>query len=272
VSQLTTPGAGVAVADGSGVVRGAAWGQGSYTQYNVGSATVNIAPTGASGRTDMVVLRVLDPEYEGSLNPAADDIGYFHVVSNVSATATQPPAGMTAIPLARIAIPANCATITNAMITDLRGIANPRRDRQIYTSSPSGNQNWAGNAKGTYVSYPPAARWTFTVPAWAVRARIVFTLAAMQVINGSVYGAATFKLGTVQGQGISFDTGPFTSGDRSQRMNVICADTINIPAAMRGTPQLLQSMVALDNAAAGYLQADILTTAIVDVEFEEGVF
>jgi hypothetical protein len=55
-------------------------------------------------------------------------------------------------------------------------------------------------------------------------------------------------------------------------MNVICADTINIPAAMRGTPQLLQSMVALDNAAAGYLQADILTTAIADVEFEEGVF
>jgi hypothetical protein len=200
VSQLTTPGAGVAVADGSGVVRGAAWGQGSYTQYNVGSATVNIAPTGASGRTDMVVLRVLDPEYEGSLNPAADDIGYFHVVSNVSATATQPPAGMTAIPLARIAIPPNTATITDAMITDLRGIANPRRDRQIYTASPTADQNWAGNAKGTYVSYPPAARWTFTVPAWAVRARIVFTLAAMQVINGSVYGAATFKLGTVQGR------------------------------------------------------------------------
>jgi hypothetical protein len=272
VTQLTTPGAGVQVADGSGVVRGAAWGQGSYTQYNVGSATVNIAPTGASGRTDMVVLRVLDPEYEGSLNPAADDVGYFYVVSNVSATATQPPAGMTAIPLARITLGPNTATITDAMITNLRTIANPRRDRQIYTASPSADQNWGGNAKGTYVSYPTAARWNIAVPVWAVRARIVFTVAAVQVLTGSVYGQAAFKLGTVQGQGINFDTGPFTSGDRSQRVNLVSADTITVPAAMRGTTQLLQSMVAMDNAAAGTLQVDTATTAIADVEFEEGVF
>jgi hypothetical protein len=219
----------------------------------------------------MVVLRVLDPEYEGSLNPASDDIGYFHVVSNVSATATQPPAGMTAIPLARIAIPPNCATITDAMITDLRGIANPRRDRQIYTSSPSGDQSWSGN-KGTYVSYPPVARWTIAVPTWAVRARIVLNLASLQVINGNANGSAAFKLGTVQGQGVSFDTGPFTSSDKSQRINVISADTITVPAAMRGTPQLLQSMVSMNSAVAGYIQADTVTTAIADVEFEEGVF
>ncbi|MGW1801589.1 hypothetical protein ACWCQN_38140 [Streptomyces sp. NPDC001984] len=271
VTQQTTPGAGVQVADGSGVVRGAAWGQGSYTQYNVGTATVNIAPTGASGRTDMVVLRVLDPEYEGSLNPATDDIGFFSVVSNVSATATAPPAGMTAIPLARITIPANTATVTNAMITDLRGIANPRRDRQIYTASPSGDQNWAGNKDGTYVSWPPAARWTITVPVWAVRARIIFTVAAANVLTGSVFGHAAFKLGSVQGQGINFDTGPFVSGDRAQRVNLISADTLVIPASMRGTPQLLQALVALDNAAAGTLRADVATTAIADVEFEEGV-
>ncbi|MGW0630268.1 hypothetical protein [Streptomyces sp. NPDC002758] len=241
VSQLTTPGAGVQVADGSGVVRGATWGQGSYTQYNVGTATVNIAPTGASGRTDMVVLRVLDPEYEGSLNPATDDIGFFSVVSNVSATATAPPAGMTAIPLARITIPANTATITNAMITDLRGIANPRRDRQIYTASPGGDQ--------------------ITVPVWAVRARIIFTVAAATVLTGSVFGHAAFKLGSVQSQSINFDTGPFVSGDRAQHVNMISADTLAIPASMRGTPQLLQALVALDNAAAGTLRADVATTA-----------
>jgi hypothetical protein len=273
VTQLTTPGAGVQVGDGSGVVRGAAWGQGSYTQYNVGAATVDIAPTGAVARTDMVVLRVLDPEYEGSLNPASDAIGYFHVVSNVAhSTATQPPAGMTAIPLARIALPPNTATVTNAMITDLRSIANPRKDRQIYTASPSGDQQWAGNAKGTYVSYPPAARWNIAVPAWAVRARIVFTVAALRVATGSVYGSAAFKLGTVQGQGVKFDTGPFSSGDRNQRVNLISADTLTVPAELRGTTQLLQAMVALDNAVAGYLEADTVTTAIADVEFEEGVF
>ncbi|MGW3657199.1 hypothetical protein ACWD6R_16560 [Streptomyces sp. NPDC005151] len=272
VSPMTTPGAGVQVADGSGVVRGAAWGQGSYTQYNVGSATVNIAPTGAQGRTDMVVLRVLDPEYEGSRDPAKDDIGYFYVVSNVSSTATQPPAGMTAIPLARIAIPANTATITAAMITDLRGIANPRRDRQIYTASPTGDQTWVGNKNGTYVAWPQAARWNIAVPVWAVRTRIVFTVSAVQVMFGSVWGNAAFKLGTVQGQGITFDTGVFTSSDRSQRVNLISADTLTIPASLRGTTQSLQALVALDSGNVGILQADKATTAIADVEFEEGVF
>ncbi|MDX3766413.1 MULTISPECIES: hypothetical protein [unclassified Streptomyces] len=272
VTQLTTPGAGVQIADGSGVIRGAASGQGSYTQYNVGSATLNIAPTGATGRTDMVVLRVLDPDYEGQLNPAADDVGYFYVVSNVSSTATQPPAGMTAIPLARITLGPNTGTVTDAMITNLRTIANPRRDRQIYTASPSGDQNYSGNKDGTYVSWPTAARWNIAVPVWAVRTRIIFTVAATQVMNGSVWGHAAFKLGTVQSQGINFDTGTFTSGDRSQRVNLISADTITVPSAMRGTTQLLQAMIAMDNAAAGTLQVDTATTAIADVEFEEGVF
>ncbi|MGW3827768.1 hypothetical protein ACWEAF_37250 [Streptomyces sp. NPDC005071] len=272
VTPLTTPGAGVQVADGSGVVRGAAWGQGSYTQYNVGSATVNIAPTGATGRTDMVVLRVLDPEYEGTLNPASDDVGYFYVVSNVSATATQPPAGMTAIPLARITQGPNSATITTAMITDLRTIANPRRDRQIYTASPTGDQTWVGNKDGTYVAWPPAARWNIAVPVWAVRARIVLTVSALQVMNGSAWGHAAFKLGSVQGQGVNYDTGAYTSSDRSQRVNLISADTLTIPASLLGTTQSLQALVALDNANAGVLQADVATTGIADVEFEEGVF
>ncbi|MFB7327132.1 hypothetical protein [Streptomyces sp. NPDC056190] len=272
VTQQTTPGAGVQVTDGSGIVRGASWGQGSYTQYNVGSAQVPIAPTGAQGRTDMIVLRVLDPEYEGGLNPAKDNVGYFDVVSNVSASATQPPAGMTAIPLARITQPANCATVTNAMITDLRTIANPRKDREIYVASPSGDQNWNGNKDGTFVQWPPTAKWTIPVPVWAVKARIVFTVAAVQVITGSVWGRATFKLGTVQGQSINYDTGAFIGGDKSQRVNLISADTMTVPAAMRGTNQVLQAMVSLAAKEAGYLQADTATTAIADVEFQEGVY
>ncbi|MEU2592377.1 hypothetical protein ABZ649_04660 [Streptomyces albidoflavus] len=138
VWPLSTPGSGVRISDGSGIVRGAAWGQGSYTQYNVGDALVPIAPTGAAGRNDLVVLRVEDPEYEGNRDPAGDDIGYFHVIPGVSATATEPPAGMTAIPLARVALPANTATVTAAMITDLRKIANPRRERRLhsYTRPP----------------------------------------------------------------------------------------------------------------------------------------
>src|SRR5690348_7564275 len=84
VTALGTPGSSVQIADGSGIIRSKAnsFG-GSYAACNIGTATVAIAPTGGSIRSDMVVLRVLDPEYEGSLNPATDPIMYFDVLSNV---------------------------------------------------------------------------------------------------------------------------------------------------------------------------------------------
>lgn len=267
VTQQTTPGAGVQVADGSGVVRGASWGQGSYTQYNVGTALVDIAPTGAQGRTDMVVLRVLDPEYEGSLDPTGDDIGYFHVVSNVSATATQPPAGMTAIPLARITLPPNCATVTNAMITDLRTIANPRRDRQLYTAFPS------ALARLTYQdnkwhTWPTQARWSIAVPSWAVSAKVVTTIAGLRLDSADVFAHMQQVFGTVQGQDTAIDD---DQGSSARRNTVVLADSLSIPAAMRGTTQSLYLQTYMSKSETGNLSVDTGTSLIADVEFEEGV-
>lgn len=268
VSQLATPGAGVRVGDGSAVIRGAvAWGQGSYTQYNVGYQSVPVAPTGVSPRSDLLVLRVEDPEYEGVRDPERDDIGYFHVIPNVSANATTPPAGMTAVALARIDIPANTKVITDGMIRDVRTIANPRKERQLHTASPGGDQNWAGNS-GSWADWPPASRFNIRVPKWAVRARIVMTVSGLQVL-GSIWGSTAFRLGGVQGQSIQIDDGT-TKGDGSVRVNAISADTISIPVDMRGTTQPLQGLVFLTKDNAGSLQADIVTTVIADIEFEEG--
>ncbi|MFF3516124.1 hypothetical protein [Streptomyces sp. NPDC002573] len=268
VTQQTTPGARVQVGDGSGVVRGASWGQGSYTQYNVGSATVNIAPTGAQARTDMVVLRVLDPEYEGSLNPATDNIGFFDVVSNVSATATQPPAGMTAIPLARIALPANCATVTDAMITDLRQIANPRRTRKLYTAFPGNPLVRLTYQDNQWHTWPTAARWNVDVPAWAVTAKIVTTLAGLREDSANVFAQMRQVIGTVQGQGTAIDD---DQGAGTRRSTVVVADSLTIPAAMRGTTQALYLQTYMSKSETGNLGVDNGTSLITDIEFEEGV-
>ncbi|MFF2571220.1 hypothetical protein [Streptomyces sp. NPDC058084] len=268
VRQLATPSAAVRVLDGSGIVRGATWGQGSYTQYNVGDHTVPIAPTAASPRSDLVCLRVEDPEYEGTRDPETDEIGYFHVVSNVAANLTVPPNGMTAIPLARIDIPANTAVITDAMIKDVRRIANPRRERKLYTASPPSDQNWPGNAAGSFVAWPPAARWNITVPGWAATVRITMTIAGVQVLLGGIWGSSAWKLGTVQGQSVTADTG---KTDGSERIHLISADTRSIPTSMRNTVQQLSALIAMDSDSAGILQADVATTVIADVEFEEGV-
>ncbi|MFH8294961.1 hypothetical protein [Streptomyces sp. NPDC018059] len=266
VSPLATPGAGVRVRDGSAVIRGAAWGQGSYTQYNVGDATVPIAPTGATPRSDLLCLRVEDPEYEGTRNPEEDDIGYFHVVSNVSAT-SQVPAGMTAVPLARIDIPANTAVITEAMIKDVRAIANPRRDRRLHTSFP-GSLSTLTYQDNKWHTWPAAARWSIAVPSWATEAKIVVTFAGLRLTKADVYASMQNVFGTVHGQNTVIDD---DTGKQTRRNTVVLADSLPIPAALRGTTQALYVQTYMSKIETGDLSVDASTSLIADVEFTEGV-
>jgi hypothetical protein len=265
VRQLATPGAGVRVLDGSGVIRGAAWGQGSYTQYNVGEAIVPVAPTGASPRSDLVCLRVEDPEYEGTRDPAQDEIGYFHVVSNVSATATTPPSGMTAIPLARLDLPANTSVVTDAMIRDVRRIANPRRERILYTAYPS-SLNRLTAQDDQWHNWPSQARWKVPVPSWATSAKVLITLAGLRYSESDVYAFMQTVLGTDYGQTTSVDD---DQGASTRRNTVVLADTITIPSSVRGTTQDLYVRTQPKKTEWGNLGVDAATSLIADVEFTE---
>lgn len=268
VSQLATPGAGVRVVDGSAVIRGAAWGQGSYTQYNVGDATVPIAPTGAGTRSDLVCLRVEDPEYEGTRNPETDEIGYFHVVSNVSATATTVPSGMTAIPLARVDVPANTAVITDSMITDVRQIANPRRERRLYTAFP-GSLSTLKYSDDKWHTWPTAAKWSVPVPSWATGAKLVTTFAGLRLSRADVYARMQNVLGgTVFGQDTAIDD---DQGSGTRRSTVVIADSFAIPAAMCGTTQTLYVQTYMSKSETGDLSVDTATSLVADIEFTEGV-
>ncbi|MFF7469887.1 hypothetical protein [Streptomyces sp. NPDC008092] len=267
VREWTTPGAGVRVGDGSAVVTGAAWGQGSYTQYNVGDAIVPIAPTGSSARSDLLCLRVEDPEYEGNRDPAADEIGYFHVVSGVSTTAKAVPAGMTAIPLARLDIPANTATITSAMVTDLRLIANPRRERTLYTAYPS-TLNRLVAQNGQWYNWPAAARWKVPIPSWATSAKLLVTLAGLRLSESDVFANMQTSLGTDTGQTTAIDD---DQGANIRRNTVVLADTITLAAALRGTTQDLFVRTQPSKSEWGNLGVDAATSLIADVEFTEGV-
>ncbi|MFC8570645.1 hypothetical protein ACFUIW_33310 [Streptomyces sp. NPDC057245] len=267
VYQLATPGAGVRVRDGSAVIRGATWGQGSYTQYNVGDAIVPVAPTGATARSDLVCLRVEDPEYEGTRDPEKDEIGYFHVVSNVSATTTTVPAGMTAVPLARIDIPANTAVITDSMIKDVRAVANPRRERRLYTSFP-GSLSTLTYQDNKWHNWPSSARWSIAVPSWATNAKLVTTFAGLRLTKSNVYANMQNVFGTVQGQNTAIDDDQGTS---TRRNTIVLADSLSIPAAIRGTTQTLYVQTYMSKIETGDLSVDGSTSLIADIEFNEGV-
>lgn len=273
VTALATPGGAVQIGDGSAVIAGKVSPvQGYYNAYNIGSDTVDIAATGSTSRSDMLVLRVEDPEYEGNRDPAVDPIVFFEVIPNVSSTATTVPAGYSAIPLARIDIPPSTATITNAMIKDLRQIANPRRERVLETYYYSGSLTEISGTSSTWKSHPNVILANLVIPSWAATAKIVFSAINLRLAGGAVFGAFRFMLGGVEAaQEVWIDD---NQGNVARRVYVEMAETISLtsPAGstMRGTTQPVRARMRTDPLNDGSIGVDNRTTFKIDVEFLEG--
>jgi hypothetical protein len=268
VIQRATPGGGVLVGDGSGIVKGRAnTFQGHYSACNIGSVDVTIAATGGTGRSDMVILRIEDPEYEGSLNPATDQIAYFQVISNVSSSATAIPDSRTGIPLARIDIPASTSTITNAMITDLRKCANPRRSRTLVTQSPASISTGIGSSL-TYSYFSTAAGWNIAIPDWATKAIVKIDVSPLRYDLGNFYGQISATFGaSLNVQATTLDD---NQGTGARRIPAIMADTLTLPTAYRATTQLLRVRAAgLTAGQAARIYVDSGTTLVADIQFEE---
>ncbi|MGW4270880.1 hypothetical protein ACWEGQ_00580 [Streptomyces seoulensis] len=268
VTQRATPGAGVSVSDGSAVIKGRAnaW-QGHYAACNIGTADVPIASTGSTARSDMVILRVKDPDYEGSLNPAEDQIDYFDVLSNVSSSATAIPDGSTGIPLARIDLPANTSVVTNAMIKDLRSIANPRRDRNLYTQSPISLSTLIGGTTNVYSYFSSAPGINIAVPDWATSVKIKMDIAGFRLSDGYVFGSLKANFGSLLSmQPVVIDD---DQGSTTRRMTAVVADTLTLPTFYRSSTQLLRPLFAGGSFNAGKVSVDSSSTFIFDVEFAE---
>jgi hypothetical protein len=269
VTQRSTPGGGITVSDGSGVIRGRAnTFQGTYSVCNIGSVNVDIAATGSgAGRSDMVIVRVEDPEYEGSLDPEVDEVTYFQVIPNVSSSATTIPDGRTGIPLARIDIPASTSTITNAMITDLRKVANPRRARFVDTQSPASMSSGIG-ASTAPAYFSTAAGLSIPIPDWATKAIVKIDVSPIRYDLGNFWGylSATFG-GSLVLESTTLDD---NQGSGVRRIPAIIADTLTIPDAYRGTSQLLRvRAAAADTGQAARIYVDSGTSFVYDVQFEE---
>ncbi|GAA1161892.1 hypothetical protein F4556_005060 [Kitasatospora gansuensis] len=269
VRATFTPGPTVRVGNGSAIITGATWGQGSYTQANAGDHVVPIAPTGGTGRTDLVCLRVEDPEYEGSRDPATQDIGYIHVIPGVSANTTTVPPGMTAIPLARITQPPNCATVTDSMITDLRRIANPRRDRKLHTINGFPYSALPEQAGVWQDDWPPNAKVITDVPIWATTANVVATLSGVRVWGESFFGVRLRWGSGWHGNEYQVDTDTITY---MSKINVIASDAPYLDSNFRGRPQELRLQCGRYNEAKGGGDVSASTALIFDVEFIEGVY
>ncbi|MGW3118553.1 hypothetical protein ACWDBW_15685 [Streptomyces sp. NPDC001107] len=264
VRPLEAPGPGVRVGDGSALIHGVRPWQGAYTQSNIGDAVVDVPPTGPFARTDLLVLRVEDPEYEGERDPRTEDIGYFHLVQGVDQDANL-LCGMTAIPLARITLPRHTATVTADMITDLRRLANPRTERTLHTVHPEDNEKVAA-PHGRWANWPKEAAWQVDIPSWATKATIVVTLSGLRAEAGNIYAELRTRLGEHNSVATVVDD----DGTTTRRSSVTLADTLTLPPAYRGTRQHLGVQInQIDKYGDGDLTVAKGTTVTADIAFTE---
>lgn len=284
VTAQPTPNGTVAVAPGAAIIRNryAGGGQQSYTLRNSTQTNVPVVATGSGGgRTDLVIARVLDPQYEGSapVDPTLFDYARLQIIQGVPAgtkTARELNLGYPAIALARVTIPASTATITAGMITDLRKVANPRRERAMLTIYPTGK--WRdGTARQlptvAYDFWPitAAQRPVVAVPEWATHLDVVAHL------SGIIYVKSTDNSDSVAGVRTGFaSTTPSQNGilvqdaeDAGGRYHYTVIGSHAVTANLRGADQMI-SLQGVRTAGTGRWYADYQSSIVIDWEFSEG--
>lgn len=258
VKPLDTPGPGVKITDGAVTIVGRenTW-QGSYGAHNIGDDTADIAATGSSPRSDLVICRVEDPTVPGAgwQYPVDRKVGPYvftrviQGVPNTTKTVTELGESWSAIPLARIDIPANTSVITGSMIKDLRKVTKPRSDIQFFTLQGSWTEADSVGNTADYEEFPNGAEWQVEIPLWATQAVIICSWSGLQYRKSG--GQGTSGTDPVDAQGVlraklgSVATGDVRYWVRKEiqewsRNSYTGGGTLNIPAAMRGTTQTLR--------------------------------
>src|SRR5690625_1935432 len=283
---LATPGAEVRVAPGGALmVNRFRSGQGqSYTARNDVEVEVPVTATGsAGGRSDLVVARVLDPQYEGQ--PPADpndfDYSMVEIIEGVSSSTTSARdlnLNYPAIGLARIDLPASTGTVEAAHLTDLREMARPRKERHLFAYSLSGSDQDVLSSTGTNgEAFPGLTSWRVDIPEWAQRVRIVCQFGGVRIDarNGNSYGAVWGRIGSVSNNdGFRTQETQFDAADRTGviREAWMVADDVAVPSALRGTNQPVYTRGRLKGESGSgdaRPKMDIVSSVMMDVEFYE---
>lgn len=229
VAALDIPGNSIRVFPGSYAILNRAPGYPNqmYTGRVTTEDVVSVQNTTSSGgRTDLVVIRIENPDTEGVAPPQNRDSGpyaFTRVIQNVPSGITsvnELNLGYSALTLARIQIPPSTSTITNSMITNLRNtketpVPAPAvfTDVQNYTSTSNLSPPPLGGGTRTsaWVNWPGPANWQVPVPTWATEAQLYFQV--NPGINNNTWGEMRFNFNGRFTPVTSFDVNfPMLSG------------------------------------------------------------
>jgi len=274
ITQLDVAGAGVKVASGGGSVLNRVAAQEAYSVRNgvTDTSSVKFTPTGsASGRSDLVICRVDNPYIDGNAQAPADPRNgpyvRFDVIPDVPAGTQSLQElnqykGLSAIELARVDLPKSTGTVTNAMITDLRSMANPRSSRQVLLGSAD-----PGNAltSSTFTAWPTKNTYTVDVPSWATH-----MIARLEFMGGQTAAKAAGSLRLILGSSTAFGEYDYNYAAQNgqARQSVVVAGEIALPGSVKGTTTSLR-ISGLRSSGDGNLFTVDSTYYLADVQFVE---
>lgn len=288
VTALDVPGGAVRVMPGAaGILNRGSGGSGQAYVGRVGAAVdVPIAATGSgSGRSDLIMFRVDDPQYGGAL-PTSDTDGPYikiDVLSGVPGDTirVQDVPGReadSAVTLARIDIPASTGTITAGMVKNVSQVANPLSQSVLRTYALSNEDTEiltvAGVSGEVWPNASSVAWGGVFIPEWATRVRVVTTWAGVLMPPGNSWGHVWTQLAGLGG-GTPVETARVgwdsPNVSNNSRQAFIAADDIAVPAGLRGTSQRVSPkgrILGGTNPARPVLTSS--SALVVQLEFYEG--
>lgn len=288
VHQLATPGRGIAIDPGAITMRNPDAKNQAYVANASALTTLDGPAATTAERSYIVLVRVEDPEFGWPEPSSAAAPTYQYVrpmlfgpVPKTTTQASQLNLGYSAYALARVDIPANTTTLIDGMITDLRKVANPRRDRfsDRYNILYSPND---GAETGSWLRYPDVPQPSILIPDWATQMFLRVDIDGVMARDSALSGNWSVFVGPPQGAGdaaariTGIPSGVIASratffnqqifGDTV--LHFLNSDKMNIPATMRGKPQTF-SVRMNRNGGAGFFRSTSATQVVLDVEFLE---
>lgn len=285
VSALTVPGASVNVSPGAALIRNRASGgaQQTYVARNPTRDTAAVASTGSSKRSDLIVAQIEDPYLAGEpwqdpANPKVGPYVFTRVIPNVPAGTTRLQdvaayAGRSAVTLARVDIPANTAAITNAMIVDLRDVAQPKnREEAWVTNGPAGYGNVFETQDGVWKTLATLTT-TATIPEWATRALVRSSVSGLGVFGGEWRGHARVTITTSAG---SVSTREFAIAENATgvpspgtRLSLPFTDFVRPLTAHAGKTATVKIEIRKAGTQAGRLTYGETTISAADISWQQ---
>jgi hypothetical protein len=284
VTQLAVPGNGLLIAAGSAIVLNGYQGSGTdqaYVASNPESHTVasgDMPASSGSAQSYILALVIGDPEFAqtghpfmGPLDPPSGEEATFEYVRPVMISVAAGATTLGAVtypnlPLARIDIPASTLTITNAMITDLRNLARPRRQLEIGQGLGDGTAHNLPN--GSWQRVPNSGCLTVVIPTWATKAKIMGFVEGLR-LHAAGNGKIQVYIESNSRSGETTNVNENAPGGSDDRRSYNVGAVLDV-SDLRGTTQTF-SVRGQGNSAGdvGFLKTDANTSAMLSVQFEE---